>query len=258
MGFVYYHVRAQAQASQKWSMQKGAPSGLQTRVFYQCLWYVLSFLTSWPILFAVYLASIDVNGPYGFTLIIAMLAPLQGFNNFCVYLRPKLLHWKAVRDRQRKKQQSSQPHGAGHDCYPTGGTTQMNSSYQNSSGLANRRQVVPSRSVTDFSETERAEDAVFISQNHCSENAYALEFSETGHDSAHLVVAEVVRAEHIIEKNVDEDEYIDPSVEIVEMNQHTDAGHAHENDNSSEEFITEEHDLPRFRSRRTSRITEED
>ncbi|GAX19444.1 hypothetical protein FisN_19Hh016 [Fistulifera solaris] len=257
MGFVYYRVRAQAQASQKWSMQRGAPSGLQTRVFYQCLWYVLSFLISWPILFAVYLASIDVNGPYGFTLIIAMLAPLQGFNNFCVYLRPKLLHWKTVRDKRRKKQQSSQQNGLGHGCYPTGGTTQMNSSYQNSSGLANRRQVVPSRSVTDFSETERVEDAICVSQNDYSDNAYALEFSETVHDSDHdsdqLVEAEVVHAEHVIEKDVDEDEYVDPSVEIVEMNEHTDVGH-----NNNEEILADENGLSHFQLRRTSRIAEED
>jgi hypothetical protein len=257
MGFVYYRVRAQAQASQKWSMQRGAPSGLQTRVFYQCLWYVLSFLISWPILFAVYLASIDVNGPYGFTLIIAMLAPLQGFNNFCVYLRPKLLHWKTVRDKRRKKQQSSQQNGLGHGCYPTGGTTQMNSSYQKSSGLANRRQVVPSRSVTDFSETERVEDAICVSQNDYSDNAYALEFSETVHDSDHdsdqLVEAEVVHAEHVIEKDVDEDEYVDPSVEIVEMNEHTDVGH-----NNNEEILADENGLSHFQLRRTSRIAEED
>ena len=264
MGFVYYRVRAQAHASKKWSLGKGAANGLQTRVFYQCAWYVLSFLISWPILFAVYLASIDVNGPYGLTLIIAMLAPLQGFNNFCVYLRPKLLHWKTVRDKRRKKQKASQAGNVGHAHLSSGGTTtHMHSSFQNSSGLANRRQVVPShgqelnRSVTalDGSETERGDEEVFLSPRH-KRNAFALEFSESEHDPAQLVMTDTADAKQ--NDNDDEDGYVDPSVEIVEMNEHATDAHADQNSNSNVIINAEVEEISQFRSTRPFRIVEEE
>lgn len=261
MGFVYYRVRAQAQASQKWSLQKGAANGLQTRVFYQCMWYVLSFLISWPILFAVYLASIDVNGPYGLTLLIAMLAPLQGFNNFCVYVRPKILHWKAVRDKRRKKQQqkmSTQPGFTGHAhlSYPTGGTTtHMSSSFQDSSGLATRRQVLPNnRQESNHSAT--AHDFSDSSYNNHSRNAFDLEFSDSEHDPAHLVpTAAVSPLETTLAKDCDEDEdgYVDPSVEIVQVNDHADDGNVNE-----EIRIPDEAEIPRLRSGRSLMIVEEE
>jgi hypothetical protein len=77
MSTVYYKVRSQSRTSKKWSLGPPNPNSLETRVFYQSLWYVLSFLVSWPILFAMYLASVDVGGPYGLTITIAFLAPLQ-------------------------------------------------------------------------------------------------------------------------------------------------------------------------------------
>ena len=45
----------------------------------------------WPILFSVYLASVDVKGPLGLTLTVAFVAPLQGFTNFLVFVRPRLM-----------------------------------------------------------------------------------------------------------------------------------------------------------------------
>jgi hypothetical protein len=77
MSTVYYKVRSQSRTSKKWSLGPAKPNSLEARVFYQSLWYVLSFLVSWPILFAMYLASVDVGGPYGLTIMIAFLAPLQ-------------------------------------------------------------------------------------------------------------------------------------------------------------------------------------
>lgn len=52
---------------------------------------------SWPILFAVYLASVDQNGPFWLSVIVAFVAPLQGFSNLIVYLRPKLMNKKKKR-----------------------------------------------------------------------------------------------------------------------------------------------------------------
>jgi len=91
---VYCKVRMQARTSRKWSFGVGSANTLETRVFYQSLWYVLSFLVTWPILFAMYLASVEINGPYALTLTIAFAAPLQGFNNFLVFIRPKINAWR--------------------------------------------------------------------------------------------------------------------------------------------------------------------
>ena len=68
----------------------GASGKLERDVFRQCFFYTCAFYISWPILFSVYLASVDVKGPFGLTLTVAFVAPLQGFNNFLVYLRPKV------------------------------------------------------------------------------------------------------------------------------------------------------------------------
>lgn len=87
---VYCKVRGQAAASRKWSFGIGKASQLEQAVFWQCVSYGLAFYISWPILFAVYLGNVDQDGPYGLAVIVAFVAPLQGFNNFCVYIRPKL------------------------------------------------------------------------------------------------------------------------------------------------------------------------
>ena len=100
---VYCKVRRQARTSRKWSMGVGTSNTLETQVFYQSFWYIMSFLVSWPILFAMYLASVDVGGPYGVTITIAFVAPLQGFSNFLVYIRPKVNQWKKERAKRAEK-----------------------------------------------------------------------------------------------------------------------------------------------------------
>lgn len=81
---VYVKVRERARASSKWTFGIGKANTLEKQVFWQCFFYVLAFYTTWPILFAVYLASVDIGGPYGLTMTIAFVVPLQGFNNFLV------------------------------------------------------------------------------------------------------------------------------------------------------------------------------
>ncbi|CAB9498701.1 expressed unknown protein [Seminavis robusta] len=87
---VYWKVRQRAAASRKWSLGIGKVDSLEKKVFWQCLFYVLAFYVTWPLMFSVYLASIDVDGPLGLTMTVAFVAPLQGFTNFLVYVRPKL------------------------------------------------------------------------------------------------------------------------------------------------------------------------
>ena len=87
--FMYGTVRHRAVKSQKWRLGAGK-SSIEAEVFWQCLFYVLAFYITWPILFSVYLASVDIGGPLSLTLTVAFVAPLQGFNNFLVFVRPKV------------------------------------------------------------------------------------------------------------------------------------------------------------------------
>jgi len=91
MLFVYLTVRRNAQASRKWRFGVGSPSKLQTQVFWQALFYSLSFYVTWPIIFLVYIASIDLRVEhFAFTALVSFVAPLQGFTSFVVYIRPRL------------------------------------------------------------------------------------------------------------------------------------------------------------------------
>ncbi|CAB9527065.1 expressed unknown protein [Seminavis robusta] len=107
MLFVYVKVRQQSASSRKWSLGIGQAGRIERAVFWQCLFYMLAFYVTWPILFSVYLASVDVHGPLRLTLTVAFVAPLQGFNNWLVYIRPKLL-----KDRHKKRKSQSSPHGS--------------------------------------------------------------------------------------------------------------------------------------------------
>lgn len=91
MLLVYCKVRQQTAATQKWAFGISRASTMQKAVFFQCFFYLLAFYVTWPILFSVYLASIDINGPLGLSMLVAFVAPLQGFNNFLVYMRPRIV-----------------------------------------------------------------------------------------------------------------------------------------------------------------------
>mmetsp|Transcript_18838 Transcript_18838/g.43977 ORF Transcript_18838/g.43977 Transcript_18838/m.43977 type:complete len:363 (+) Transcript_18838:2689-3777(+) len=86
MLMVYAKVRNQSRASQRWSLGVSRAGALEQQVFWQCLFHALAFYITWPILFSVYLASVDVNGPLGLSITVAFVAPLQGFSNCLVYL----------------------------------------------------------------------------------------------------------------------------------------------------------------------------
>ena len=97
MMLVYHKVRQNALKSSKWKFGVGGASKLEQAVFWQCVFYTLAFYVTWPILFGVYLASVDVNGPLGLSITVAFLAPLQGFTNCMVYVRPKIFNAKLKR-----------------------------------------------------------------------------------------------------------------------------------------------------------------
>lgn len=95
---VFYEVREQSE-SEKWrlrqghksTMREGPPISMLKAVSWQCLFYVLAFFISWPILFIVYTTSFnELGGVFGLSMTVAFFAPLSGFSNCLVYLRPRL------------------------------------------------------------------------------------------------------------------------------------------------------------------------
>jgi hypothetical protein len=84
---VYFKVRRQSRATARYSMTS---PNLERQVFWQCLSYVMAFYITWPIQFTVYVGLLDEVNRIGFTLLMAFVAPLQGFNNFLVYVRPRV------------------------------------------------------------------------------------------------------------------------------------------------------------------------
>lgn len=92
MLMVYDSVRQRSAASKKWSLGIGKAGKMEKAVFWQCLFYTMVFYISWPIVFSVYLFSVDVDAPLGFTMTVAFVAPLSGFMNFLVFVRPKVIN----------------------------------------------------------------------------------------------------------------------------------------------------------------------
>lgn len=105
MVMLYCKVRTQSATSNKWSFGIGQANPMIRAVFWQCLFYTLAFYVTWPILFSVYVASVDEDGPFGLAMTVAFVAPLQGFSNCLVYIRPRLC--KSGEYRQSSSTQSS-------------------------------------------------------------------------------------------------------------------------------------------------------
>ena len=103
MTIMYLKVRQDLRGSIKWQKggtKKGKPD-LEKEVFWQSLSYLSAFWISWPILL-VSNAKSD-SGEYPLFVVVMLLAPIQGFSNFLVYVRPRMLR----RFRQRKRHKSN-------------------------------------------------------------------------------------------------------------------------------------------------------
>lgn len=96
---VYIKVRRQTRASNRYSLT--STINLERKVFWQCLSYGLAFYITWPIQYTVYLGDLDYRADkFGFTLVVAFVAPLQGFNNFLVYIRPR---WQRYLEKRKSR-----------------------------------------------------------------------------------------------------------------------------------------------------------
>jgi hypothetical protein len=104
MFLVYIKVRRQSQTANRWRLGNGggADGKLARRVFWQSFFFVVALYGSWPILVLAEYSGDNrrLYELYGFWVVALTLAPLQGFFNFFVYTRPKMLrYWKQCRQR---------------------------------------------------------------------------------------------------------------------------------------------------------------
>ena len=88
---MYVWVRAQSWSSNERSLGFGGSAKIEQMVFWQALFYTVSFYITWPIVLCVYVTGWDFEKKnFGFSVVVALVAPLQGFNNFLVYARPRI------------------------------------------------------------------------------------------------------------------------------------------------------------------------
>jgi hypothetical protein len=121
MLMVYCEVRRVDRVGNKWRMFSSVHSSsvtkkkLENAIFWQSVFYLGALYLSWPILLVSNFSSLSKGSlyfPYAHWVVATFLCPLQGFSNFVVYARPRLL------SRYRKKQRrngSKLPHGQNRD-----------------------------------------------------------------------------------------------------------------------------------------------
>jgi len=101
MGSVCWEVHKTHMASRRWQQGGGGSGGpsLQSKVFWQSFWYLMSFYMTWPpYLVLQYLwASGQEYDNYGLILCAGMVVPLQGFWNFFVYARNRQMKRASAR-----------------------------------------------------------------------------------------------------------------------------------------------------------------
>mmetsp|Transcript_25638 Transcript_25638/g.33976 ORF Transcript_25638/g.33976 Transcript_25638/m.33976 type:complete len:828 (+) Transcript_25638:53-2536(+) len=95
MGSVFWDVYKKDQASKRWRQRGDSGSGnsISTKVFWQSVWYLMSFYATWPPYLALqyFWASGKAYDTYYFILFAGALVPLQGVWNWFVYARNRQL-----------------------------------------------------------------------------------------------------------------------------------------------------------------------
>jgi len=111
---IYCSVRKQTRAAMKWSMAARALSNasssrrriamtpsqkMERAVQWQAFFYVGAFFVSWP----VYMVGLVKSNSqtYALWVLVALLAPLQGFTNCLIYFRPRYVQFRARKRRER-------------------------------------------------------------------------------------------------------------------------------------------------------------
>ena len=82
---------------------------MERQTFWQAIAYLAAFYVTWPILLASNLSR-DIAVVFPFMIVALAMAPLQGFLNFVVYIRPRVqqhLRERKKRAKQRREEQRS-------------------------------------------------------------------------------------------------------------------------------------------------------
>ena len=106
MGTIVLSVRAKAKKAAKWRQpgdkKKSKSSELEKQVLWQAIFYLGAFYISFPIL--ILSNAIADSRRYWLFVLATSIAPLQGFNNCLVYIRPRVLRY--LRNKQKARAES--------------------------------------------------------------------------------------------------------------------------------------------------------
>ena len=87
MAVLYFAVRKQEKASQRWARGAQNNNSMSKTVFFQGLQYTGSFLLCWTLYFIANFRTDQLKDNYTFWVFLVMLNPLMGFCNSLVYFR---------------------------------------------------------------------------------------------------------------------------------------------------------------------------
>ena len=111
-------VRRNLRRSNKWRRGGNKSQDLQTQVLWQAVFYLFAFYVSYPLLIVSNIRPVLVSSPYWFYLATITLAPLQGFSNFLVYVRPRVMRRVHQNRAERKRNLRMSQQTRGSSTYP--------------------------------------------------------------------------------------------------------------------------------------------
>ena len=98
MSLIYFHVRKEEKAAQRWMVGSANSNGTSKKVFTQAMLFTGSFLLCWILYFIANFNTGDLLNNYTFWVFVVILHPLMGLCNCLVYFRVKcskmLEKWK--------------------------------------------------------------------------------------------------------------------------------------------------------------------
>jgi len=137
LALVYLHVRKQDKAAERWRMTQTRNNALSGAVFWQFVFYTMSFLLCWPIFCVGVFWAIHLRENYMFWIAMVIMFPLQGFWSAVVYFRPHLFnHFQKKRQsaREQRQQQKGEQQAQPQQPQQQQHAPQQSSTFGNSSG----------------------------------------------------------------------------------------------------------------------------
>jgi len=86
-------------------------TNVEAAVFWQAAFYVFVLMISWPMVVATILFARWTIDMFAFWAVFVFVAPVQGFLNCMVYIRPRVMEWRRQRRLQRRRRRRQEEDG---------------------------------------------------------------------------------------------------------------------------------------------------